>query len=142
MIYTEMTKRAMQIAYQAHHGQTDKSDVPYIFHPLHLAEQMQTEYETITALLHDVVEDTTITLHDLSEEGFPTEVLAALQLLTHDLTVPYLDYVRAIKNNAIARKVKLADLTHNSDITRAAAADENAAARLEKYKQAIAILAE
>ena len=68
MIYTEKTKRAMQIAYEAHHGQLDKSGVPYIYHPIHLAEQMDTETETIVALLHDVVEDTPVTMEDLSEE--------------------------------------------------------------------------
>ncbi|MDD4564212.1 MAG: HD domain-containing protein [Eubacteriales bacterium] len=140
MIYTDPTKRAMQIAYKAHHGQTDKSDVPYIFHPIHLAEQMQTEAETITALLHDVVEDTDVTLDDLVKEDFSSEVIAALQLLTHDDAVPYLDYVREIKKNPIARAVKLADLKHNSDSGRLSTLDEKALARLEKYKMAIAIL--
>ncbi len=140
MIYTDLTKRAMQIAYEAHHGQTDKSGVPYIFHPIHLAEQMQTEAETIAAILHDVVEDTDITLDDLAREGFPSEVIAALQLLTHDDVLPYLDYVREIKNNPIARSVKLADLKHNSDSGRLGTIDDKAMDRLEKYKMAIAIL--
>lgn len=140
MIYTDLTKRAMQIAYQAHHGQTDKSGTPYIFHPIHLAEQMHTEEETIAAILHDVVEDTNIMLDDLAREGFPLEVIAALQLLTHDDAISYLDYVRAIKNNSMARAVKLADLTHNSDIGRLGTLDDKARERLEKYKQAIAIL--
>ncbi|MEA4989180.1 MAG: HD domain-containing protein [Anaerovorax sp.] len=142
MIYTDLTKRAMQIAYNAHHGQIDKSGVPYVFHPIHLAEQMQTEAETIIALLHDVVEDTDITLDDLVKEGFPEEVISALQLLTHDDTVPYMDYVREIKNNSIARAVKLADLIHNSDTGRLCKIDEKAKERLEKYKQAIAILSD
>lgn len=140
MIYTDLIKRAMQIAYRAHHDQTDKSGVPYIFHPIHLAEQMHTEAETITAILHDVVEDTDITLSDLAREGFPEEVINALRLLTHNDAIPYLDYVREIKNNPIARNVKLADLKHNSDIGRLGIIDEKAKARLEKYKQAIAIL--
>ena len=62
MIYTNLTNKAMRIAYNAHNGQLDKSDVPYIFHPFHLAEQMKTEHEVIVALLHDVVEDTDVTL--------------------------------------------------------------------------------
>ena len=140
MIYTDLTKRAMQIAYDAHHGQTDKSGTPYIFHPIHLAEQMQTEADTITAILHDVFEDTDVTLDDLAREGFPSEAIVALQLLTHDDEIPYLDYVCEIKNNPIARNVKFADLKHNSDAGRLGIIDDKARERLEKYKQAMAIL--
>ena len=67
MIYTPQTNKAMTIAYNAHHGQLDKSGVPYIFHPFHVAEQMTTEATTVTALLHDVVEDTKYTLDDITE---------------------------------------------------------------------------
>ena len=82
MIYTELTKKAMQIAYRAHEGQLDKSDVPYIFHPCHLAEQMKTEHGVIVALLHDVVEDSDITLEDLAAEGFPPDVLEAVRAVS------------------------------------------------------------
>ena len=68
MIYTPLTNRAMQIAYQAHHGQVDKSGLPYIFHPYHLAEQMEDEYTTCIALLHDVMEDTDVTREELAAE--------------------------------------------------------------------------
>ena len=78
MIYTEMTRKAMKLAYDAHQGQTDKSGVPYIFHPIHLAEQMQEEDTAVCALLHDVVEDTPYTLADLADMGFPREVTDAL----------------------------------------------------------------
>ncbi len=140
MIYTMLTKRAMEIAYAAHHGQKDKSGVPYIYHPIHVAEQMQTEEETIAALLHDVAEDTTVTLNDLRKEGFPASVIAALSLLTHDDAVPYLDYVCEIRKNPIARAVKLADLRHNSDVTRLDKVDDKARKRLATYAQAISIL--
>ena len=89
MIYTQLTNKAMQIAYRAHHGQTDRSGVPYVFHPFHLAEQMETEETTVAALLHDVAEDTELTLDDLREMGIPEWVLEALALLTHDPAVPY-----------------------------------------------------
>ena len=95
MIYTELTKKAMKLAYRAHCGQADKSGVPYIYHPIHLAEQMTDEYSNVVALLHDVVEDTSVTFDDLEREGYPEEVLSALKLLTHDEAVPYLDYVAA-----------------------------------------------
>ena len=142
MIYTELTKKAMLIAYRAHHGQTDHSGIPYIFHPVHLAEQMTDEFSTCTALLHDVVEDTDVTLEELAST-FPKEVIDAVALLTHDDDLPYLDYVRKIKDNPIARTVKLADLRHNCDRTRLqdGEMDEGAIRRYEnKYKKAFEIL--
>lgn len=140
MIYTKLTKKAMKIAFEAHKDQTDKSGIPYIYHPIHLAEQMNDEQTTCVALLHDVVEDTDITLSDLRSEGFPEPILEALRLMTHDKTVPYMDYVRKIKANPIARKVKLADLKHNSDLSRLDVVDEKARERAEKYRKAIEIL--
>ena len=77
MIYTALTKKAMKVAYEAHHGQTDRSGTPYIFHPFHVAEQMDDELSVCTALLHDVVEDTEITFEDLTGE-FPEEVVYEL----------------------------------------------------------------
>lgn len=139
MVYTEATERAMRIAYNAHHGQLDKSGVPYIFHPIHLAEKMGTEAECIVALLHDTVEDTDVTLDELSEQ-FPSNVIEALKLLTHDKSVDYFDYVRMVKDNPIARKVKLADLRHNSDMTRIKNPTEKDWRRAKKYQKAIEIL--
>ena len=141
MIYTERTEKAMQIAYEAHHGQVDKSGVPYIFHPIHLAEQMKTEEACIVALLHDVVEDTDITFEQLEKE-FSTTVIEALKLLTHDDSVEYMEYVKKLKSNPIARTVKLADLSHNSDKTRLKKVTEKDLRRQEKYKKAIQILIE
>jgi (p)ppGpp synthase/HD superfamily hydrolase len=140
MIYTAMTKKAMKLAYEAHQGQTDKNGMPYIFHPVHLAEQMTDENTTVCALLHDVVEDTPYTLADLRAMGFPPEVIDALTLLTHDKSVPYMDYVRKIKTNRIASAVKLADLRHNSDLSRLDTVDDDALKRVKKYKQAMSIL--
>ena len=117
MIYTELTNKALRIAYDAHAGQLDKCGTPYIAHPLHVAEQMDDETSTCVALLHDVVEDSDVTLDDLARE-FPPEVVEGVRLMTHDPEVDYLDYVRAIRGNPLAMKVKLADLAHNSDETR------------------------
>lgn len=144
MIYTELTMKAMKLAYEVHHGQTDKAGMPYIFHPMHLAEQMDDEVSTCVALLHDVVEDTSVTLAQL-EDIFPAEVTQAVALMTHADGVDYFDYVRAIRGNEAARKVKLADLAHNSDASRlpASAADsERTYARLKKYQAARSILLE
>ena len=117
MIYTPLTMKAMKIAYDAHHGQVDKAGVPYIFHPLHLAETMDDEISCCAALLHDTVEDTDVTLEQLAAE-FPAEVVEAVRLLTHAPGTDYYDYVRAIRENPIAMKVKFADLDHNSDQSR------------------------
>lgn len=140
MLYTNATKKAMKLCFEAHKDQTDKSGLPYVFHPFHLAEQMTDEATTVTALLHDVVEDTSYTLEDLKNMGFAFEVLEALALLTHDDSVPYLEYVAALKENPIAKAVKLADLAHNSDLTRMDIVDEWAIKRTEKYKKAIELL--
>ena len=142
MIYTEQTKKAMCLCFKAHRDQTDKVGVPYVFHPFHLAEQMTDEKTTVAALLHDVVEDTGYTFEDLAQMGFDADVIAALRLLTHDPALPYMDYVAALKPNPIARAVKLADLAHNSDLTRFAPCeiDEWALKRQEKYQKAIAFL--
>ena len=142
MIYTEKTKKALKLCFEAHKDQVDKSGLPYVFHPFHLAEQMQDENTTIVALLHDVVEDTDYTLDDLRAMGFGDKVVEALSYLTHDPTVPYMEYVARIRENDIARLVKLADLRHNSDITRLDTVDRKALDRVEKYAQAIRLLEE
>ena len=140
MIYTELTMKAMVLAYNAHHGQFDKGGVPYIFHPIHLAERMDDEFSTCVALLHDTVEDTDVTIEQLERE-FPTAVVDAIRLLTHDEDVDYFDYVRAIRKNPIAVKVKLADLAHNGDPTRVSN-QGSAEKRREKYAAARKILEE
>lgn len=140
MIYTPMTKKALKLCFEAHRDQTDKSGMPYVFHPFHLAEQMTDEYTVTVALLHDVVEDTDITFEDITGMGFPAEVTDALKLLTHDDAVEYMDYVAKIKHNPIAKAVKLADLSHNSDTSRLDVVDEKALKRVEKYAAAIKLL--
>ena len=140
MLYTEHTKKALRLAYEAHKGQYDKSGVPYVFHPLHLAEQMDDEDSIVAALLHDVAEDTDYSLDDLRRMGFPERALAAVALLTHDPAEPYLDYVARVKENAVARRVKLADLRHNSDLSRIDRVTQRDLDRVEKYAAAIRLL--
>ena len=140
MVYTTLTKKAMKISFKAHKNQTDKNGMPYIFHPIHLAEQMTDEKTICVALLHDVVEDTDITFEELENEGFSEDIIDALKLMTHDDSVPYMDYVKEIKTNRIATTVKIADLKHNSDLTRLDIVDEKAIKRVDKYKKAIELL--
>lgn len=142
MIYTEQTKKALKLCFQAHRDQVDKSGMPYVFHPFHLAEQMTDEATTVTALLHDVVEDTDFTLNDLRAMGFPAAAVDAVAMMTHDPKVPYLEYVAKIRTNPVARAVKLADLRHNSDLSRLDTVDEKALERVEKYRKAIRLLEE
>ena len=113
---------------------------PYIFHPIHLAETMDDEISTCVALLHDTVEDTDVTLEQLVKE-FPREIVEAVELLTHREGVEYFDYVRAIKANPVAVKVKLADLAHNGDPKRIFN-QGNQKRRREKYAKAKKILTE
>ncbi len=144
MIYTEMTMKAMKMAYEAHLGQVDYCNIPYIYHPIHLAEQMDDELSCTVALLHDVVEDTALTLDDIARD-FPEKVVEGVKCMTHLDGVDYYDYVRALKGNPIAKKVKMADLNHNLDATRCLLVgfDEARIARWrEKYIRAMEILLE
>ena len=140
MIYTAMTKKALRLCFDSHKDQVDKTGLPYVFHPFHLAEQMIDEISVTCALLHDVVEDTDLTPGDLRQMGFPEEVLQVLALLTHDPAVEYMDYVKKLSQNPVARAVKLADLAHNSDLSRLDTVDDWAKKRQEKYLRAIAFL--
>lgn len=142
MIYTNYTKKAMKLCFEAHKEQTDKSGMPYVFHPFYLASQMTDETSTVVALLHDVVEDTEITFEDLKQMAFPDEVIEALALLTHEEDVPYMEYVEKIKENETAKKVKLADLKHNSDLSRLDEITPKALERQQKYLSAIKFLEE
>ncbi len=140
MIYTELTKKAMSIAIKAHDGQTDKGGFAYIFHPIYVAMQQESEAAVCAALLHDVAEDTEMTIEQLAAEGFGEEIIAALRLLTHAEGVPYEDYISAIAGNPIARSVKLADLRHNSDLSRIAEPTQWDISRCERYKKYISFL--
>lgn len=140
MIYTKLTMKAMDIAYAAHNKQKDKSGVPYIFHPIHLAEQMDDEEATVVALLHDVIEDTQITAADLIREGIPSYIVEIIVMLTKDKNENYFDYIRRVKSNELAKKVKLEDLKHNLDKTRLLTSTQLDKDRREKYKKSIEIL--
>ena len=134
--------KAYKIAVKAHKGQTDKAGADYILHPVTVASNVgDDESAMIVALLHDVVEDTNVTLEDLQDLLTPEEI-SALKLLTHNDEVPYLDYVRLIGTNSLATKVKMADLQNNMDLSRLPTVTEKDLKRVEKYKMAFAILSE
>lgn len=140
MLYTNLTKKAMNIAYEAHKDQFDRGGVPYVFHPYQVAQKMDSEEEICVALLHDVVEDTEMTLEELLERGFPERVIAAVDVLTRRSGMNYMDYIRRVKTNPLAVKVKIADIEHNSDESRAGDSDEDILRRRKKYQDAKEIL--
>lgn len=132
----------MKLCFDRHRDQTDKCGIPYPFHPFHVAESMTDEKTTCVALLHDILEDTDTTKEELLGLGFPEDVVEAVGMMTHEDGVPYMDYVRKIRTNPIARAVKISDLTHNSDLSRLHTVTEKDIERAEKYKEALRILRE
>ena len=129
-------------AVEAHRGQVDKAGVEYICHPLIVAAQVDDDVSAIiVALLHDTLEDTALTLDELRTKiPLTDDESEALTLLTHDERIPYLDYVAAIKSNPLARRVKVADLRHNADLTRIDNPSPKDFARVEKYRAALNLL--
>lgn len=138
-----LINKAIEIASKAHDGQLDKAQNPYIFHPLRVMLYTQGgEKEQCVAVLHDVLEDTNLTAEYLLNEGFGEDIVTALKLLTRTPEDDYMEYIHRLKNNPIARAVKLADLRDNMDMTRIPNPTEKDFIRLEKYKKAKAILEE
>ena len=125
-------EKSIQLAVEAHAGDTDKAGATYIRHPLRLMQQMETETERIVAVLHDVVEDTAHDLDDIEEE-FGAEVRDAVDAVTKRKGEEYDDLIDRAAANPVARSVKIADLKHNMDITRLDSVDADLGDRLEKY---------
>jgi (p)ppGpp synthase/HD superfamily hydrolase len=138
-------ERAIEIAVSAHKGQTDKGGNPYILHPLRVMMSLDSETEKIVGALHDVVEDSEWTLHDLEKEGFGPDVLEALKSVTknddeHGTDEGYFRFVERAKQNPIGLRVKIADLQDNMDVSRLPEVDEKTKKRVEKYKKSLEIL--
>ena len=128
--------QAIAIAAQAHQDQYDKAGAPYILHPLRMMLRMSSETEMMAAVLHDVVEDTDWTLDKLRQAGFAEEVVQAVECLTHRDQETYDEFIARVRTNAIASKVKLADLEDNMDMRRLSTLTEKDAERLHKYHRA------
>lgn len=133
-------KMAEEFAEKKHFGQVDKAGVPYIEHPRAVAAELDGEKEKIVAFLHDTVEDTGATVEEI-RSIFGDEIAEAVSCITHRKSVPYMEYIKKIKENELARKVKLADLSHNMDLSRIPNATKRDLNRVEKrYKKAVEIL--
>ncbi len=126
-------EKALYLAVNNHLGMKDRFDQPYIYHPLRIMMRMQTEEEKIVALLHDLVEDTSITLQDLKKEGFSKEVVKAVDLLTRYPKQTYQEYIDGLKGNRLAMQVKIGDLEDNMDPRRFPSINDNAVKRFKKY---------
>ena len=135
-----MIEKAIIIAVSAHQGQVDKGGNPYILHPLAVMLSLEDEIERICAVLHDVIEDTDITLEYLKNEGFSNEVLTALDALSRRKDESYDEFIDRIINNKIACHVKLADLKHNMDLSRIKQPSQKDYDRIKKYQKAVKAL--
>jgi len=133
-------ERAIQIAAKAHAGQVDKAGQPYILHPIRVMLSVQSLQERLAAILHDVVEDTELSLEDLADEGFTPEVIEAVRALTKELGELRIQAAQRAAQNPIARVVKLADVTDNMDISRIPEPTERDFARLREYQAVCEIL--
>ncbi len=140
MIETRLTAAAAGLAQQAHSGQKDKGGAPYIEHVFTVANAMDTEEETCVALLHDVLEDSDFTADDMRDIGMSDTVIETVELLTHDHAVEYFDYIRQVRENPLATKVKRADLEHNADLSRMPRLTSIDMKRRTKYLEALRIL--
>ena len=138
-VMSEKEKKAYEIAKKAHKGQVDKAGVDYINHPLTVASKCQSEDERIVALLHDVVEDTDVTLEDLSKV-FDKHIIEAIDAITHREGVSYEDYLLNLKKNELALQVKLKDIENNMDLSRIKNPTQKDYGRLEKYRFALNVL--
>ncbi len=133
-------EQAIQLAVEAHRGQTDRYGSPYILHPLRVMQRVRSDTARITAVLHDVVEDTPYTFSDLRERGFSSTVVAAVDRLTRRDDEPYEAFIERIKPDALAVEVKIADLEDNMDIRRATRPlSEDDVQRMERYRRAWAV---
>lgn len=132
----------LKFAYEKHKGQFDKAGVPYILHPLHVALQMETEDEKIVALLHDTLEDTDATIEDFKGLGLSEEIISSIKLLTRSKDMSYMEYIKIISTDKLAKKVKLKDLEHNLDDSRFKGDKNKTESLMKRYKKAYELLKE
>ena len=131
---------AISLAAEAHRGQKDKANAPYILHPLRVMLRMETETDRIVAVLHDVLEDSGVTVRDLQKAGYSEEILEAIKYLTRAKEEEYEQFIERVKGNTLAVKIKIADLEDNLNFERIKEPNEDDLKRYEKYRRALATL--
>lgn len=129
-------EQAIKLASIKHYGQKDKANKPYIFHLLHVMNNLDDLNAKIVGVLHDSLEDTDMTRNDLVNYGFSEEIIIAVEILTKSKNQKYMDYIENIKSNNVAKKVKLIDLKHNMDLTRLSEISDKDLKRTIKYLEA------
>ena len=132
--YNEQLQFALELAIEKHKNQKDKSGKPYILHPLHIMETVKSDDAKIVAILHDIIEDTDVTEEDLLKAGLSKYIVDAIVLLTRPYDEDYMDYVKKVSSNPLAKEVKLADLEHNMDLRRLSTLKERDLDRNRKYQ--------
>jgi Guanosine polyphosphate pyrophosphohydrolases/synthetases len=137
MWLVNLLEQAIKTAVRAHEGQSDRAGMPYILHPLRVMHRMDTLEEKITAVLHDTVEDTPLTIEDLHRMGFPEPIAVAVETLTRRENEEYEEYIDRVLSNPLAVKVKIADLKDNMDLTRLREVKEHDIIRINKYIKAL-----
>lgn len=152
MLYTQLTKKAINIAYNKHNGQIGKDGIPYFCHPYHVAERVdelcertnmsKKEHEALIciAFLHDILEDTDTTVNELYGEGFSDNIVHAVIALTRRKRETYQDYIERCRENTYAAVIKTFDLIHNMNLNRLDAPTNVDKKRYEKYKKALDLL--
>jgi len=134
---------AIELATEAHRGQVDKNGELYIYHPLRVMLAVSTDYEKMAAVMHDIIEDTKWTIEDLAVEGFSNEVVKAIKVITKRKDQSYDDYLKLVKDNPIARIVKIADIRDNSSTNRLFKLEVDDITRLaNKYAKGLKFLLE
>jgi GTP diphosphokinase / guanosine-3',5'-bis(diphosphate) 3'-diphosphatase len=135
-----LLEKAILIATKAHAGQVDKGGNPYILHPLAVMQRVKTLKAKIVAVLHDVLEDTTVTKEDLLMEGFPEDIVAAVIGVTRQKGESRKQFIRRASLNPISKEVKIADIEENMDLTRIPNPTEKDYRRIEMYKKELEFL--
>jgi (p)ppGpp synthase/HD superfamily hydrolase len=134
-----MLDLAIEIACSAHKGQKDKAGDNYILHPLRLMLKFEREEERVCAVLHDVIEDSNMTIASLTEKGFSLKVLDALECLTKRNNEPYEDFIQRISGNNLASRIKIEDIKDNLNLSRLQELKEYDLKRIDRYHKALSV---
>lgn len=137
-----MILKALRLCFEAHKEQKDKAGAPYYLHPIRVALHMDTVFQRVVALLHDIVEDTEISFDYLRDCGFPETIIEAVEAITRRSGEDYNDYIYRVKKNELARAVKIQDLLDNMDLSRLPSITDKDTARARKYLAALIYLSE
>ena len=132
--YNEQFQIALELAVEKHKNQTDKAGNPYILHPLHVMENVNSKEGKIVAILHDIIEDTDITEDYLFKIGLSKRIVDAVVALTRSEDMDYQEYIKNLSSNPLAKEGKLADLEHNMDLKRLPTLEEKDLERNRKYQ--------